>query len=178
MLEYINARKILRRTHINCNVAKNRKLQMNIEKLRAAVKFIAQEPRRLNMSSYTERVSFKEEFKNPSCGTTFCLAGVGIMLEAIKRKVDYIEIIQEGKNEDKIAGNIFDIQKDMRIRLFHLRYWPEVYRKQYIKFRDDMLFCHNPHVYNYITKKLVGILDERVEFFIKTKGTDDPNIYI
>lgn len=137
---------------------------MNVELLERVKQHILEEPNRLSMAFTTRFVENKDEmidkldgydscsenvFLNPPCGTAGCIAGWAYMLSGFKpTSREYIK--------DRVA-ELLDITNDEMSRLYYTTEWP---RKYYNAFKT------------YDLTKRAQVCAERIDFFIRTDGTD------
>lgn len=148
---------------------------MNAEKLLESVKFFEEEPLRLWMSTWvnelTPRVA-QHYPKYPLCGTTACLAGSALFLEAKRRNVKVLELVDNMGGY--IAGGmaIFDITVEQTEMLFYDGNWPEPWATDYQNLEREFDCRHNKEEAASIKKLMVKVLRNRVEHFIETNGKE------
>lgn len=146
---------------------------MNVQKIRAAVKYLEEEPRRLDMSIFLSR-PYSTLLSNPPCGTVSCLAGTGILLEAKLKQQYFHDLVTEEGGYQQTAAKIFEISEEASARLFHVDNWPQEFVAPYKWLHYDAIYGNipHPHIQNYIAKAKIQILKARVEHFIGTNGEE------
>jgi len=134
---------------------------MNVTKIREALNYLVAEPLRLDMGVYKSR-AYTNETK-PPCGTVCCLAGAAIILEASATGRKFHSIAEPG-------ARLFEINLPEATRLFHVQYWPTQFKFPFQKLNYDYYNIKHPHILNYIAKARIGLLQERVAYFIASQG--------
>lgn len=127
---------------------------MNVRLLRRVQKIILSEPKRLDMSTWGERVDPKEDPSAPKCGTVGCIAGWAYMLaNRVPRKfgAEMPPIWRDA------GAEALDISDEQARALFYVKDWPE-------KFID----AYSPDG----SKKSARVCARRIDHFIKTKGAE------
>lgn len=158
---------------------------MNAQKLLEVVNFFEQEPLRLDMASY-KNSNLPRTAHEPPCGTTACLAGAAVTLEAYRLNVSIMTLISpdilpksfEGHNGSwnkgwrgwpDAANTIFEISVAQEEKLYYHSQWPEPYSTDYMRFERDFYNYEHPHILAYIKKQMVRVLRDRVQNFIETE---------
>ena len=128
---------------------------MNIELLRKVQAHIMEEPARLLMSRWSQRVTGKthvgglwEGFKElpvPSCGTVCCIAG-------------WTCVISQRKPSEEKAIELLELDMDQGDRLFLVGQWPEAFAIAY--FDADT------------PEQRAQVACGRIDRFIKTDGSE------
>jgi len=123
---------------------------MNKKAFREVEKFITKEARHLNMASWLAET-------DKPCGTTCCLAGAAYLIKNNQSVRDYNDKLYPGT--DKIiddAKQFLGIDESESQSLFFWAFWPEKFRREYIKARGQ--------------KGRAAVVVRRIEYFIKTRG--------
>lgn len=157
------------------------KTKINVRLLRRIQKVMLAEPRRVAMrawafgtddikvgSSVSEESSFglivKRRSNIPPCGTVGCICGWGLALTTKLRGNALNRKITKLRSGDKLiprgSMKLFGITRDQADRLFMPGDWP-------VEFRDKL------RKYNFGTKRYAKAVCDRIDFFIKTNGTDN-----
>lgn len=166
---------------------------MNIKLLEKVKAHILEEPRRVNMAYWLAlkdttgvtnaalptvawaTVMHAAKNRAPACGTVGCIAGWTIIVARKKRAVkaltkagtrypiaqlaaDVLGLTQLSRYEEESLWS--QTQPSQRMRLFLPDRWPEPFRAK--------LKTHRPG-----TKAYAKVIAKRIDFFIKTNGTDD-----
>jgi len=118
--------------------------------------------------------NLRNHFKTPPCGTVACLAGSAMVLEAKRLGLEtWHQVCRPDENYEQFGMRYFNLDKDQIEALFYATQWPIHYGTLYEHFASDFFHCRHPHVVRYIKKQMVHILELRIEFFIRTNGTDN-----
>lgn len=128
---------------------------MNVKLLRKVQKFILEEPRRFNMSSWIVPLDDWLDDR-PPCGTALCIAGA---VYAIGKNLRLNRTSVVGDLVEAFASDHLDLNQEESRRLFFAGNWPLRFNRMYYYGRTPL------------DRAKVGV--ERIDYFIKTKGTDD-----
>lgn len=165
----------------------------SIERINTLRRHFNEEPKRLDMTKWCipeERLaSSRDEHLWPACKTIGCISGMAqiLFLNADPTKI-YVEAERTSDPTlmPRLGAQALLLPDDTKMhqRLFYLLHWPEKYQYAYDllngnlwKFlsqteQDDQ---HRPINHN-LQRLLARVTDDRLGFFIRTDGTDDPNI--
>jgi hypothetical protein len=128
---------------------------INVELLEQVKQHILMEPRRLDMGLWSHNCD-PDNPDNSPCGTTACIGGWAIILAGEK----------EGGWPGGQAARLLGLSKEQASLLFHVSYWPDEYRLRYRDIQESEVPIPNSRALK------AQIVAERIDFFIKTNGTD------
>jgi hypothetical protein len=135
------------------------KNELNVKLLKRIQKAIKEEPRRLNMNWW---VTTDDE--DAPCGTSACIAGYAVILSRIPKQVTtkiWVSVAKRCEHSDfrHDSQKLLGLNGNQATRLFDETNWPEQFSDAYQKTSNR--------------KKKAAIAIKRIDFFIKTKGTDN-----
>src|SRR5882672_4453118 len=142
-------------------------VKMNIKLLEKVKAAILAEPRRINMDHWLTKkidtdqdvwLDAKPKHSEPPCGTVGCIAGWTVVLAKRQREVKRRgAAVGDVFAIETIAGEVLDLASSRA--LFYPNSWPEQFRLRLVAQRHG-------------TKAYATVVADRIDFFIKTNGTD------
>ena len=148
---------------------------MNVKLLKSVKQAILKTPARLNMGQWIDH-----DDKTAPCGTAACLAGHAVVLSRMQRKTGTWIERSKGLSRYSVeiqAMGLLGLDHSQARKLFYVRCWPPQFKSAVHAIPNvcaETGETHRPSD----RQKMAKITAKRIDYFIKTDGTDwEPKRY-